>query len=32
MSQYSPLPGGLGYQEAIRMLRAKPASSTEAGR
>jgi hypothetical protein len=32
MTQYAPLPQGLGYQQAIRMLRAAPGSTDRASR
>ena len=32
MTEYTPVPSGLGYQDAIRMLRAGAGSTAEAGR
>jgi len=32
MTGYAPLPAGLGYQEAIRLLRAGSGSTAQAGR
>jgi hypothetical protein len=32
MSQYTPLPAGLDYQQAIQLLRTDPGSSVQGGR